>query len=143
MILSISRNGKTDSRQAGRHFIAKWVTRCWLETAQDFVDQYRYRKDFLLAVGSPTPPAVPARPRSRWAFWRHGCPKAPTGLRGRSWKRRYSPAAAMLATRCVPNEQRRGAMWTFPYLSSIAPIGTRGGDDGIQVPLSQVATVAV
>ncbi|MDR5875994.1 SLC13 family permease [Vreelandella gomseomensis] len=106
VILSISRNGKRIPGKLGAVTLQVGDT-LLLETAQDFVDQYRYRKDFLLVSGltDSTPPDFRKAPVALGIL---------AGMVGLSATGVLSILEAallagggMLATRCVPMSKAR------------------------------------
>lgn len=106
VILSISRHGRRLPGKVGGHRLQVGDT-LLLETAQDFVDQYRYRKDFLLVSGlnDSTPPDF------RKAPWAIGILAAMVVISASGLLSILEAAllagGAMLITRCVPASKAR------------------------------------
>ncbi|HET7414087.1 MAG TPA: SLC13 family permease [Arthrobacter sp.] len=106
VILSISRNGERISGKVGDIELEVGDT-LLLETGQDFVDQYRYRRDFLLvsALQDSTPPDFKRAP------WAVGIliamvTTAAVGLLS-ILQSAFLAAAAMLLLRCMPYSKAR------------------------------------
>ncbi|UYG06040.1 SLC13 family permease [Halomonas sp. M4R1S46] len=106
VILSISRHGKRLPGKLGDISLQVGDT-LLLETAQDFVDQYRYRKDFLLvsALNDSTPPDFRKAPLAL------GILASMVLASASGWLSILEAAllagGAMLATRCVPASKAR------------------------------------
>ncbi len=106
VILSISRNGKRLPGKLG-DIRFKVGDTLLLETAQDFVDQYRYRKDFLLVSGlnDSTPPDFRRAPVALGIL---GAMVAVSALGLLSiLEAALLAGGAMLVTRCVPASKAR------------------------------------
>ncbi|UYG01962.1 SLC13 family permease [Halomonas sp. LR3S48] len=106
VILSISRNGKRLPGKLGDKRLVVGDT-LLLETAQDFVDQYRYRKDFLLVSGlnDSTPPDFRKAPVALGIL---GAMVAITaGGMFSILEAALLAGGAMLLTRCVPASKAR------------------------------------
>nr|WP_300314367.1 SLC13 family permease [Halomonas sp.] len=106
VILSISRQGRRIPGKVGDIKIEVGDT-LLLETGQDFVDQYRYRKDFLLvsALNDSTPPNFVKAP---WALGILGgmVVASATGLLS-ILEAALLAAGMMLVSRCVPASKAR------------------------------------
>ncbi|GEK73668.1 MULTISPECIES: SLC13 family permease [Halomonas] len=106
VILSISRHGQRLSGKLGDIRLQVGDT-LLLETAQDFVDQYRYRKDFLLVSGlnDSTPPDFRKAPLAIAILG------AMVTASASGWLTILEAAllagGAMLVTRCVPASKAR------------------------------------
>ncbi|WP_136246806.1 SLC13 family permease [Halomonas borealis] len=106
VILSISRHGKRLPGKLGDIRLQVGDT-LLLETAQDFVDQYRYRKDFLLVSGlnDSTPPDFRKAPLALGILAAMVISSA-TGLLS-ILEAALLAGGAMLMTRCVPASKAR------------------------------------
>ncbi|MGM0543967.1 MAG: SLC13 family permease [Pseudomonadota bacterium] len=106
VILSISRNGKRIPGKLGAVTLQVGDT-LLLETAQDFVDQYRYRKDFLLVSGltDSTPPDFRKAPVALGILGGMVVLSA-TGILS-ILEAALLAGGGMLATRCVPMSKAR------------------------------------
>ncbi len=106
VILSISRHGKRLPGKLGDISLQVGDT-LLLETAQDFVDQYRYRKDFLLVSGlnDSTPPDFRKAPLALGILAAMVAASA-TGLLS-ILEAALLAGGGMLVTRCVPASKAR------------------------------------
>ncbi|MDN3522107.1 SLC13 family permease [Halomonas ramblicola] len=106
VILSISRHGKRLPGKLGDIRLQVGDT-LLLETAQDFVDQYRYRKDFLLVSGlnDSTPPDFRKAPIALGVLAGMVAASA-SGLLS-ILEAALLAGGAMLVTRCVPASKAR------------------------------------
>ncbi|OJA07260.1 SLC13 family permease [Halomonas sp. QHL1] len=106
VILSISRNGKRIPGKLGVISLQVGDT-LLMETAQDFVEQYRYRKDFLLVSGltDSTPPDFRKAPIALGILAGMVALSA-TGLLS-ILEAALLAGGGMLATRCVPMSKAR------------------------------------
>ncbi|WP_431023359.1 SLC13 family permease [Halomonas sp. H5] len=106
VILSISRHGKRMQGKLGDISLQVGDT-LLLETAQDFVDQYRYRKDFLLVSGlnDSTPPDFRKAPVALAILGAMVAISA-SGLLS-ILEAALLAGGAMLMTRCVPASKAR------------------------------------
>lgn len=106
VILSISRHGKRMQGKLGDISLQVGDT-LLLETAQDFVDQYRYRKDFLLVSGlnDSTPPDFRKAPIALVILGAMVAISA-SGLLS-ILEAALLAGGAMLVTRCVPASKAR------------------------------------
>ncbi|MGR2740871.1 SLC13 family permease [Billgrantia sp. Q4P2] len=106
VILSISRHGKRLPGKLGDVRLQVGDT-LLIETAQDFVDQYRYRKDFLLvsALHDSTPPDFRKAPIALGILTAMVAVSA-TGLLS-ILEAALLAAGGMLVTRCVPASKAR------------------------------------
>ncbi|PSJ23345.1 SLC13 family permease [Halomonas sp. ND22Bw] len=106
VILSISRHGQRLSGKLGDIRLQVGDT-LLLETAQDFVDQYRYRKDFLLVSGlnDSTPPDFRKAPLAIAILGTMVAASASGWLS--ILEAALLAGGAMLVTRCVPASKAR------------------------------------
>ncbi|MCE8002229.1 SLC13 family permease [Billgrantia ethanolica] len=106
VILSISRYGRRLPGKLGDISLQVGDT-LLIETAQDFVDQYRYRKDFLLvsALNDSTPPDFRRAPVAMGILAAMVAASA-TGLLS-ILEAALLAGGAMLVTRCVPASKAR------------------------------------